>query len=338
MVNVINTIEYSDLPSSEWNFEPHADIGLWREGCQAPLSVRSAVERFLADRRMRNLSEHTLRMYSDRLSRLCSYLEKARPGASVATVTVEDLKRHVEQEIDRGLSTKTINTAIQCIKTLFKFLVEEELIDHDPSVRLVKRRAEKRVIRPLRPEEVQRILDVFDRKSPTGARDRALVVLLYANGLRISEATSIKLTDIDWQDGCIRVKGKGRKERLAYLHPETKRVLRTYAERHLFPVGAAYLFPNRYGLPISRRSAARIIKKAGESAGIDGVHPHRFRHSFAIGYLRQGGDPLTLQRELGHSSLDMVNHYVNIADSDIKDRHHEFSPVSNLELRRLKAA
>ncbi|MEN6415848.1 MAG: tyrosine-type recombinase/integrase [Armatimonadota bacterium] len=153
---------------------------------------------------------------------------------------------------------------------------------------------------------------------------------------RLSQLLNIRLADVDWDQGIIKVMGKGRKERLANIATSTKVILRRYVRKCVDPEAGQYLFQNQYGSPISRSYVAGILRAAGQRVGIENVHPHRLRHSFATQYLSNGGNALTLQRELGHSSLEMVKRYVALQHKDITRKHIQYSPANQLNLHSRK--
>jgi integrase/recombinase XerD len=171
---------------------------------------------------------------------------------------------------------------------------------------------------------------------PTADRDRAIILLLADTGIRASELCSIKMKDVNLNNHSVKVVGKGNKERIVFFGKRTSKalwkhlMLRLNAEQpedYLFPVD----YP-RDPRKMRRGILMHLLKRIGERAGVRGVHPHRYRHTFAITYLRNGGDVLTLQALLGHADLKMVKRYAQVAASDCARVHQAASPVDNWKL------
>ena len=165
-----------------------------------------------------------------------------------------------------------------------------------------------------------------------------MILVLLDTGLRASELVGLAVSDVNLDDGLLKVYGKGNKERVVPIGARVQRALWKYLQRHrpqpanpLCPI----LFLTASGRPITVDRLRTIIKKYASKAGIEGVRcsPHTFRHTFAVSYLRNGGDIFSLQRILGHSSLDIVRIYVNLAVADVKACHRRFSPADNMEIK-----
>jgi integrase/recombinase XerD len=289
---------------------------------------------FLIDCGCRNLRPNTTGFYRNRLKRLAQYLAGINPELDSDGVTVEHLRGFITHESERGLSTKTINHTIQAIKTFYSFLYEEGLVSKNPAVRLRKLVQEQKKVPPLPHQDIQRLFDSFDVKTLKGARNRLLLLMIYDTGARITELLGIKANDVDFRDGSITIRGKGQKDRYIYLCPSTQLELRKYLRKWLKvdDRSAKYLFVSEDGLPLTRTSAGRILREAGRDLGIDGVGPHRIRHSFTDGYHDRGGDSIDLQRELGHSSLDMVYYYLSLGKHGMPKKHALYSPANDIRV------
>ena len=184
-------------------------------------------------------------------------------------------------------------------------------------------------------EEVEILLDLPDEKTALGLRDKTILELMYSCGLRISEVTGLDTAKIDFSERCILVLGKGNKERFVPIGARVQRVVWKYLQKYR-PQPANPLCPavflTHLGNPLTTDRLRYIIEKNTRKIGIEGIRrsPHTLRHTFAISYLRNGGDVFSLQRILGHSSLEIVRIYVNMGQADIKDCHRRFSPADNL--------
>ena len=179
----------------------------------------------------------------------------------------------------------------------------------------------------------------FVSRRPSAKRDEAIILFLLDSGLRASELCHLTIGDVDMRTGKVVIKrgdeggAKGGKGRTVFIGKGTRRVVWRYlVDREDRNDQESPLFLNRGFHPFNPNSLRHLIVRLAEKAGVKGAHPHKFRHTFAITYLRSGGDVFTLQALLGHSSLDMVRHYAQIAEMDIERVHHKASPVDNLHL------
>ena len=171
-----------------------------------------------------------------------------------------------------------------------------------------------------------------NRKTFIGLRDYTILLTLIDTGLRVSELCGLGVCDIDWSSGFMRVLGKGSKERLVPFGTTLRRALHEYIGRKGQFGGDHYLFVNQFAQRLDRRVVRLILLKLGEKAGVKGVRisPHTCRHTFAKNWILNGGDPFSLQRILGHTTQQMVSHYVNLAANDIRVQHSKFSPADRL--------
>jgi len=179
----------------------------------------------------------------------------------------------------------------------------------------------------------------FSMQRSTARRDKAILLTLVDTGLRASELCALRIADVDMKSGRVQVrsgeagKAKGGKGRVVYLGKSARRFLWRYlAEREDGEDAEAPLFLGKFNRAFTRDALRQVIKGLGDKAGVKKCHPHRFRHTFAITYLRSGGDIFTLKSLLGHGSLDMVEHYARIAEVDVELAHRKASPADNWRL------
>lgn len=208
-------------------------------------------------------------------------------------------------------------------------------------------------VEPLRREEVDLLLkacdacaeaDTHDRRKfimrrSTGRRDKAILLVLLDTGLRASELCALRVGDVNMKTGKVTVrhgeegKVKGRKERTVYIGKSARRFLWRYlAEREDGEDPEEPLFIGKFNHSMNRDALRQLLSSLGEKAQVKKCHPHRFRHTFAITYLRSVGDLFTLKSLLGHSTLEMVEHYARIADVDVEQAHRKASPADNWRL------
>ncbi|MFS8630403.1 MAG: tyrosine-type recombinase/integrase [Bacillales bacterium] len=243
-----------------------------------------------------------------------------------------DIQDCILRKKDSGIGDVTLNMYLRAWRVFFRFLHEEGYIQNNPAedIRLVK--TERRIIQTFTKEQVKRLLAVPDRTTFTGYRNYVLMLLLLDTGIRIGEAERLKLTDIRWRDRSIVVYGKGRKERVVPFQKTLERHLQEYVRiRGHLPHD--YLFVNINNEPMKKRSMQDEIRKIGLEAGIKGVRvsPHTFRHTFAKFYIMNGGDVFSLQKILGHSTLEMCQIYVSMFGTDLAKQHSKYSPLESLE-------
>jgi site-specific recombinase XerD len=236
---------------------------------------------------------------------------------------------------DKNLSGHTINCYLRSIRAFFSWLISEGIIVENPFDRVKIPRPSKKVILAFSKHQIQQLLAAIDISKTEGYRDYAIILTLLDTGLRISELCCLYLRDLWLEDGILKVMGKGNKERLIPIGKQVQRILWRYINRHRPEPAMSncdFLFLTRDGRPLTKDRVEKIIARYGKKAGLQGVRcsPHTFRHTAAIAFLRNGGDVFSLQRMLGHSSLEMTKRYCEIADIDVKKAHITASPVDNL--------
>jgi site-specific recombinase XerD len=216
-------------------------------------------------------------------------------------------------------STKTILNYHIGLSALWTWAYSEGYVDRHILRQVNKPKPQKIAVEPFTDVEIRALLSSVRRNTD---RDRAMILILLDTGVRASEFCGLELEDIDLANHRLRVLGKGNKERIVPFSPRTGSAIFKY----LSSVDPVKPFP------FTRTSLAHLTQQIGKRAGVPDTHPHRFRHTFAINYLRNGGDPYTLQEILGHSTLDMVKTYLRIAQVDIETVHKRASPVEMWKL------
>lgn len=233
------------------------------------------------------------------------------------------------------LSPHSIASYVRSIRAFWSWLKREDFIDENPMERVKPPKAPRKIVATLTREQISQLLEAIPNKDSKGYRDRAIVVTLYGTGLRIGELLGLRLRDLNFDSGQIKVMGKGGKERTVFMSPTLFKVLFKYVHRWRPGVTTDYVFVHRNGRPLTRFYFAHRLQAYAGKAGISGKRcsPHVLRHSFSVEYLRNGADTFTLQRILGHSTLEMTRHYAEISDSDVEIKQKTFSPAENLRLR-----
>lgn len=279
----------------------------------------------------KGLSKNTLESYSRDLARLSEWA--AGSEKALLDLTRTDLRKWIAGLSRDGLAPTSIARAVSAARGFFKFLMLDGHIKHHPAEELDTPQRLNYLPKFLTEDEINRLLNAPDISTDTGIRDRALLELMYASGLRVSEVISLKQADIDLDTGLVLCHGKGSKERRVPLGKSAIHWLQQYVRvkasygRQTFP----HVFLHR-GKPFSRQFTWSTIKAYAEGVGIKNVSPHTLRHSFATHLIQHGADSRSVQALLGHSDISTTQIYTHITDVHLRsayDRHHPRARVSS---------
>lgn len=231
----------------------------------------------------------------------------------------------------KGRATATLSRNLASIRAFYQFLVRDRHLEHDPSVHLETPKIEKRLPKVLSLEEVETLLEGPELSQPSGLRDKAMLELLYATGIRVSELVSLNMGDINLDMGFLKCMGKGSKERMIPLGNIAITVIRNYIETarpRLLKAGGEYaLFVNHLGKRMTRQGFWKIIKKYAQQSGITAdITPHTLRHSFATHLLENGADLRSVQEMLGHADISTTQIYTHVTRTRIKDVYAKTHP------------
>lgn len=291
-------------------------------------------------------SKHTLKDYDNTFRQWLAFLEDDPPVDEVTAAMVQRFLYFLR--VDRELKPKTVKNALTGISSFFSWAEVELQVTHVVRGRVQLPNAPAPEIIPLTQKETKDLIRACARsaswqsarrttteaKRPTRWRDRAIILTLLDTGARAQELCDLKVGDVNLETGMVVIrKGKRGKERITYLGKIARESLWRYLAKRDFKDKADPLFMTSKRGPLDRHALRKMLARAGQRAEIgEPVYPHRLRHTFAINYLRNGGDIYTLQRLLGHSSLDMVRRYLSIAEVDLEQTHRRASPVDNWRL------
>jgi len=230
-------------------------------------------------------------------------------------------------------SQTTVHDYYRALRTFFNWLKAEGLIPENPFSHLKPPKTEKKVIEALTPEEIARLFQCCPGRTPLEARNKAILSILLDCGLRVSELAALAVGDVDMNTGSIVVRhGKGGKQRIVHIGSKAQKALWKYMTIYRKSESKS-LFINRRGEQLDAVGVKILIKRLGESAKVS-VSPHKLRHTFAISYLRAGGDVFSLQYLLGHSTLQMTQRYLQSLNADDAiNAHRKFSPLDNLSVK-----
>ena len=277
----------------------------------------------------RGLSRNTLEAYRNDLAQLGAYLDERE--LDPLAVTHRELAGFLSALALGGASAATLQRKAACLRSFYRHLRREGTIDHDPTAELRGPRRAQRLPGVLSRDEVGRLLSAPAGSSPSTLRDRALLELLYACGLRASEAVGLTLDDVDVQEELLCARGKGSKERLVPIGREAIAALRAYlALGRPVLVGLSperHLFVNRRGGGLSRQGLYKIVQGYADAVGLkDRMSPHTLRHTFATHLLAGGCDLRTLQEMLGHADIATTQLYTHLSTERLRDVYFDAHP------------
>lgn len=303
------------------------------------ITLSQSIRGYMLAANARRLSANTLKAYAYTYRRFQQHLGH---DPALASIHVDQIRAYLNSL--HTLSPKSVRNHHTALSALWTWAVAESIAPHHIVRDITPPKPAQREILPYTRQDLKAMLAACDRTAgyarpgkapcdnarPTALRDRAMITLLVDTGIRASELCDLLIWHCDLKNQRITVMGKGRRERVLPISARTGQVIWRYlasrddAQRK---GGALFITSNRGKL--DRNSLRRLLERAGQRAGVHGVNVHRFRHTFAIAFLRNGGHVFALQRMLGHSTMEMVRRYLSIAETDIQNAHRDASPVQN---------
>nr|WP_129731681.1 site-specific tyrosine recombinase XerD [Parabacteroides goldsteinii] len=279
----------------------------------------------------KSLSANSIEAYLTDLDKLTRFIESE--GKGYTDITYQDLQQFVAQLRDIGIHPRSQARIISGIKSFYRFMLLDEYITVDPTELLESPKIGLKLPEVLTVNEINDILDSIDLSLPEGQRNRAMLEVLYSCGLRVSELTSLRYSDVYFDEGFIKVEGKGSKQRLVPISDTAIREIKNYLlDRNLVAVKKGYediLFLSRRGTGLSRIMVFHVIKQQAEMAGIQkNVSPHTFRHSFATHLLEGGANLRAIQDMLGHEKITTTEIYTHIDREFLRKEILEHHPRS----------
>lgn len=304
--------------------------------------LSQCVEGFLMAGRARRLSENTLIEYLytfQHLQRFCN------GDPELARITAQDIRAFLASRT--GVSNKTVLNNWVGLSALWTWAVAEGLAPRNVVRDVPAPKAQRPAIVPYTQKDVKAMLGACDRTEayqrpgqrvcdngrPTALRDRAMILLLLDTGIRASELCELRVFQVDLRNLRVTVLGKGSKERMVPFSSRTGQAVWKYlASSTNGEDKSGCLFLGRDGQPLARSGLRHVLQRIGERAGVEGVTVHRFRHTFAIEFLRNHPNVFALKRMLGHESLEMVQRYLDLVQADVEKAHQDASPVAHWRL------
>lgn len=289
------------------------------------------VEDFLAHlEHERGLSPHTVSCYARDLGKFAGYLEKIGLGEA-SRVEREDLSGFVGELVERGLAPSSVERTLSAVKTYLKFLWGEGFLRSDPTREVQAPQKWARLPKSLTVRQVAALLGAAHRRLKLSLRDRAVLELLYATGARASECCQVKLEDVNFTVGYVRLFGKGGKERIVPLGRPAAMALRKYLDRARLRLlksdDPGYLFLTKGGRKMSRQDLWRLVKKYARLAGVSTTtSPHTLRHSFATHLVQGGANLRAVQELLDHADISTTEVYTHVDEARLKKVYLRFHP------------
>jgi len=278
----------------------------------------------------RSAPDNTIAAYANDLRSFSAWMSDR--DLDYRRITAAHLREFTSQGKHSGLKTTSINRRLTAIRQFFRFLLQEELVDSDPTRDLARARSTAYLPEVLSIDEVDRLLGAPDCSTPLGLRDKAMLELLYATGLRVSELVGLKLQNLNLHVGYLMTRGKGGKERLVPLGESALARVNDYlslSRPQLVRKAVDVLFCSNRGAAMTRQNFWYIIKRYAYDCGIfKPISPHTLRHSFATHLLSGGADLRSVQMMLGHADISTTQIYTHITSQRLKDVHTRFHPRS----------
>ena len=271
-------------------------------------------------------SKNTISSYKQDLDKFSKYFK----NKDINSIDTNGLKDYIRS---LNLNEKSISRIISCLKSFYKFLIIEKIVKNNPTDGLYMPKIKKSLPNILSIEDVDKLLNI-KLDDDFSYRNKAMIELMYATGLRVSELVNLKINDIDFSQDIIRIVGKGSKERIVPIGDYSKDYLEAYIYKHranlLKKYQSEYIFLNNHGKQMTRQGFFKIIKKIATDVGIiSEISPHTLRHSFASHLLKYGADLRTIQELLGHSDISTTQVYTHIANEELRKNYDEYHPHGN---------
>lgn len=274
----------------------------------------------------KDYSNHTVKAYHTDISQFISFLKKKKIK-TFSEVNYRVLLDFISSlKAETGYTEKSISRKVASIKAFFKFLSSRKFIKSNPALLLYTPKVPEKLPSFLSEKEVIKILETPKGKSLQVLRDRAILELLYSTGIRVGELVSLTMKDINLLEETVKVKGKGKKERIVPVGSPAMKALTEYFEVRVSR-NTDRVFLNKYGKPLTERSIERIVEKYAKKAGIGKkVTPHTFRHSFATHMLERGADLRTVQELLGHERITTTQIYTHLTIEKLREFYNKAHP------------
>ncbi|WP_370317063.1 site-specific tyrosine recombinase XerD [Pseudoalteromonas sp.] len=272
------------------------------------------------------VSENTLAAYRSDLEKFCQFLQ----DKDLLAVRSDDIEAYLAYRVDLGLKSRSTARSISALKRFYQYFVREKAIADSPMVNIAQPKAGQSLPKTLSEAEVEALLAAPDIEDPMGLRDKAMLELLYATGLRVTELVGLRMEQINLRQAVVFVKGKGNKERLVPLGEEAMYWLEQFLKvgrSQMIKHATDFVFPSKRGIGMTRQTFWHRIKHYAILASVESpLSPHTLRHAFATHLLNHGADLRVVQMMLGHSDLSTTQIYTHVANERLKSVHEQHHP------------
>jgi len=288
----------------------------------------------------KSLSENSISAYLHDVEKLIQFLDFHSLNLQPEQVNLEQFRSFIQWIHELGMTARSQARIISGIKAFYKYLLLEDIIDKDPTELLEGPKTGRKLPDTLSVEEINLLIETIDRSKPEGERNKAMLETLYGCGLRVSELINLKISDLFFKEGFIKVTGKGDKERLIPIGKVAIKYINIYLETVRVHISVKrdssdILFLNRRGSILSRVMVFLIIKDLSEKAGLQkNISPHTFRHSFATHLVEGGADLRAVQEMLGHESITTTEIYTHLDRDYLRESILQFHPRSSIQIKQ----
>jgi len=278
-----------------------------------------------------DLSDNTLAAYRNDLNGFIHWLTKNAPKTSLLQVQREDIQTYLSQRLEKAAKPRSLARCLSSLRRFYRYLRRHKIMDADPTALLDSPRLGRALPKTLSESEVEKLLREPDTRTAIGLRDRTMLEVLYACGLRVSELVGLEIGQINLRQGVLRITGKGNKQRLVPMGEEAIAWLERYLLEARPPLLKGQindvLFPSNRARQMTRQTFWHAIKRHAKRAGIDSIlSPHTLRHAFATHLLNHGADLRVVQLLLGHSDLSTTQIYTHVAQARLQQLHSKHHP------------
>lgn len=294
---------------------------------------------FLVDAELKGNTARTIDYYKSCIGYFLDFMGKDKTTGDITLALLNEYHLTMKKKVkydghpyckqEGKISSITLQSYIRQLRVYLSWLFREGYIETNLQEKFRLPKAEKKIVSVLSDEEIEKLLNKYKKNTEMSVRNACILALMLDSGLRLSEVTNLNYDNVFMSQNIIKVYGKGQKERIVPLGTYTKKMLYKYMAtyRSLPEYETKSLFISKDKTPLTRDSVKMMFSRLRKSTGIDRLHPHLLRHTFATRYLMNGGDTISLQQILGHTSLEMVRRYSHIASSHLIHVHKKFSPI-----------
>lgn len=310
------------------------------------MNITNGLELFLIDRELKGNTKKTIDNYKQQINYFIDYIGHDK---EINELELHDLKNYQSYLSNKeryenhpfkinqigNIDKITLQSYIRQLRVFIKYIYDEGLIQENLCEKFKLPKAPKKVIDVLDKYEIEKVLNAYSESTELQLRNKCIMALMIDSGLRINEVLTLEYDNVHFINNYIKVNGKGNKERLVPMGLITKKLLLKYINYRSIPnFESKILFIDKNKKPMTYNSVKMIFTRLRNKTGIERLHPHILRHTFATNYLINGGEIFSLQQILGHTSLDMVRKYSHLASSYIISNHKRLSPLDNIERRK----